>query len=51
MRLPPETRRQIAALWELEAEWLVRYAMVRTGEDQSAAEDLVQTAFLAAAVQ
>lgn len=51
MRLPPETRRQIAALWELEAEWLVRYAMVRTGEDQSAAEDLMQTAFLATAVQ
>ncbi|MGW4984530.1 RNA polymerase sigma factor [Streptomyces mirabilis] len=51
MRLPPETRRQIAALWEQEAEWLVRYAVVRTGEDQPAAEDLVQMAFLAAAVQ
>ncbi|MFF4866779.1 RNA polymerase sigma factor [Streptomyces sp. NPDC001231] len=51
MRLRPETRRQIAALWEQEAEWLVRYAMIRTGEDKSAAEDLVQMAFLAAAVQ
>ncbi|MYS40672.1 sigma-70 family RNA polymerase sigma factor [Streptomyces sp. SID5998] len=51
MRLPPATRRQIAALWEQEAEWLLRYAVIRTGENRSAAEDLVQTAFLAAAVQ
>ncbi|WP_329224186.1 sigma-70 family RNA polymerase sigma factor [Streptomyces canus] len=41
----------VAALWEREAKGLARYAMVRTGGDKAAAEDLVQQTFMAAFLQ
>ncbi|MCT2588377.1 sigma-70 family RNA polymerase sigma factor [Streptomyces sp. N2-109] len=46
-----EKVQQVSALWEREAIGLTRYAMVRTGGDQAAAEDLVQQTFMAAFVQ
>ena len=39
---------QVSALWDLEAAGLTRYAMVRTGGAQAAAEDLLQQTFMAA---
>ncbi|MBT2508531.1 sigma-70 family RNA polymerase sigma factor [Streptomyces sp. ISL-98] len=39
---------QVSALWEREADGLLRFAMVRAGCDQAAAEDLVQQTFMAA---
>lgn len=41
----------VAALWEREAKGLASYAMVRTGGDKAAAEDLVQQTFMAAFLQ
>ncbi|MFF4542155.1 RNA polymerase sigma factor [Streptomyces aureus] len=38
----------VAALWDREAAGLTRFAMVRTGGDLTAAEDLVQITFMAA---
>ncbi|MEW1724730.1 sigma-70 family RNA polymerase sigma factor [Streptomyces sp. NPDC093109] len=43
-----EDAEHVADLWEREAADLLRYAMVRVGNDQAAAEDLVQRTFLAA---
>ncbi|MFE9976039.1 RNA polymerase sigma factor [Streptomyces hirsutus] len=46
-----EKVQEVSALWEREAIGLTRYAMVRTGGDQAAAEDLVQQTFMAAFLQ
>ncbi|MEU3743238.1 sigma-70 family RNA polymerase sigma factor [Streptomyces sp. NPDC032198] len=46
-----EKGQQVSALWEREANGLTRYAMVRTGGDQAAADDLVQQTFMAAFMQ
>ncbi|MGA5364231.1 RNA polymerase sigma factor [Streptomyces purpurascens] len=46
-----EKAQQVAALYEREANGLKRYAMVRTGGEKAAADDLVQQTFMAAFLQ
>lgn len=46
-----EKVQRVSDLWEREAIGLTRYAMVRTGGNQAAAEDLVQQTFMAAFLQ
>ncbi|WP_327411379.1 sigma-70 family RNA polymerase sigma factor (plasmid) [Streptomyces sp. NBC_01281] len=49
--IPKDVAEQVEALWEQERSSLQRHAMLRTGGDKPAAEDLVQQAFMAAALQ
>ncbi|MFD6892860.1 RNA polymerase sigma factor [Streptomyces sp. NPDC059957] len=49
-RIPEQTQGQVAELWDREAAGLLRFALVRTQNDKSASEDLVQRVFMAAAL-
>jgi RNA polymerase sigma factor (sigma-70 family) len=50
-RIREDVSEQVDVLWGQEAGWLHRYAMLLTGGDRAAVEDLGQRTFLDAAVQ